>query len=64
MCKLNLCQKMSIYSNRLKYFFFASTADSRAKFLKLALDRMSKFGLMKRLVTILLFEIQSSSFVF
>jgi len=37
-----------------------STAESRAKFLKLVLDRVSKFGLMKQLVTILLFEIQSS----
>jgi len=28
-------------------FFFASTAESRAKFLKLVLDRVSKFGWMK-----------------
>jgi len=45
-------------------FFFASTVESRAKFLKLVLDRVSKFGWMKQLVTILLFEILSSAFVF
>jgi len=28
-------------------FFFASTAESRAKFKKLVLDRVSKFGWMK-----------------
>ena len=28
-------------------FFFASTAESRATFLKLVLDRVSKFGWMK-----------------
>jgi len=38
--------------------------ESRAKFLKLILDRVSKFGWMKQLVTILIFEIQSSAFVF
>jgi len=36
--------------NRSKYFFFASTAESRAKFLKLVLDRVSKFGWMKNCV--------------
>jgi len=56
MCKPNLCQ-IVYYSNRPKYFFFASTAESGAKFLKLVLDKVSKFGLMKQLFTILLFEI-------
>jgi len=37
-----------------------STAEPLAKFLKLVLDRVSKFGWMKKL----LFEIQSSAFVF
>jgi len=55
---------MSITLLGLNIFFFASTAESRAKFLKFALGRVSKFGLMKQLVTILLFEIQSSAFVF
>jgi len=48
-------------------FFFVSTAESRAKSLKLIFDRVSKFGWMKnknKLVTILRFEIQSSTFVF
>jgi len=55
---------MSITLIGLNIFFFASTAESRAKYCKLVLDRVSKFGLMKQLVTILLFEIQSSVFVF
>jgi len=58
-----ICAKKVYYSNRPKYFF-ASTAESRAKFLKLVLDRVSKFGWMKQLVAILLYEIQSSAFVF
>ena len=56
--------KKSITLIGLNIFFFASTAELRAKFLKLVLDRVSKFEWMKQLVTILLFEIQSSAFVF
>ena len=56
--------KKSITLIGLTIFFFASTAESRVKFLKLVLDRVSKFGLMKQLATILLFEIESSAFVF
>ena len=56
--------KKSITLIGLNVFLFASTAESRAKFLKLVLDRVSKFGFMKQLVTILLFEIESSAFVF
>ena len=41
-----------------------STAESRAKFLKLVLGRVSKFGWMKQLATNLLFGIQRSAFVF
>jgi len=59
-----ICAKTVYYSNRPKYFFFASTAESREKFLKLVLDRVSKFGWMKQLITILFFEIRSSGFVF
>jgi len=45
---LNLiCAKKVYYSNRPKYFFFASTAESRATFLKLVLDRVSKLGWVK-----------------
>ena len=36
-----ICAKKVCYSNRPKYFFFASTAESRATFLKLVLDRVS-----------------------
>ena len=39
--------KKVYYSNRPKYVFFASTAESRATFQKLILDRVSKFGWMK-----------------
>jgi len=35
-----------------------------SKIVKLVLDRVRKFGWMKQLVTISLFEIQSSAFVF
>jgi len=40
------------------------TAESRAKFLKLVLGRMSNFGWIKQFVKNLLFGIQSSAFVF
>jgi len=40
------------------------TAESQAKFLKLDLSRVSKFGWTKQLVTNLLFGIQSSAFFF
>jgi len=39
-------------------------AESRAKFLKLVLGGVSKFGWMKQLVTNLLLGIQSSTLVF
>jgi len=55
--------KKSITLIGLTIFFFAATAESRATFLKLILVRVSKFGWMKQLDTILLFEIQSSAFV-
>jgi len=45
-CEPNLCQKF-YYSYRPKYFFFASTAESRSTFFKLVLDTVSKFGWMK-----------------
>jgi len=45
-CKPNLCQK-SITLIGLNIFFFVSTAESRATFLKLVLDKVSKFGWMK-----------------
>jgi len=41
----------------LNILFFTSTAESRAKFLKVVLGRVSKFGFMKQSVTILFFEI-------
>jgi len=40
------------------------TAESRAKFLKLVLGTVSRFGWMKQLATNLIFGIQSSAFVF
>jgi len=39
--------KKSITLIGLNMFFFASTAESRATFEKLVLDRVSKFGWMK-----------------
>jgi len=39
--------KKSIALIGLNIFFFASTAESRATFLKLVLHRVSKFGWMK-----------------
>ena len=42
-----ICAKKVYCSNRPKYFFFASTAESQATFLKLVFDRVSKFGWMK-----------------
>jgi len=51
-----ICVKKSVALIGLNIFFFASTAESRATFLKLVFDRVSKFGLR--------FEIQSSAFVF
>jgi len=54
-----ICAKKVYFYNRPKYFFFASTAESGAKFIKLLLDRVSKFKWMKQMVTILLFEIQT-----
>jgi len=39
--------KKSITLIGLNIFFFASTTESRATFLKLVLDRVSKFGWMK-----------------
>ena len=62
-CKPILCQKV-YYSNRPKYFFLCVNNGTTSKFLKLVLDRMSKFGWMKQLVTILFFEIHSSAFIF
>jgi len=59
-----ICATKSITVIGLNIFFFASAAESRATFLKLVLDRVSKFEWMKQLVTILLFEFQSSAFVF
>jgi len=45
---VNLIRAKKVYcSNRPKYFFFTSTAESRATFLKLVFDRASKFGWMK-----------------
>ena len=41
------CAKKVYCSNRPKYFFFSSRAESRATFLKLVFDRVSKFGWMK-----------------
>jgi len=38
-----ICAKKIYYSNRPKYFLFVSTAESRANFLKLVLDRVIKF---------------------
>ena len=55
--------KKSITLIDLNIFFLASTTESRGKIFKLVLDRMSKFGWMKQLVTILLFEIDYSVFV-
>ena len=54
--------KKSVTLTGINIFSFASTAESRAKFLKLVLDRVSLDD--EKLVTILLFEIQSSAFVF
>jgi len=48
-CKPSLCQK-PITPLDLNIFFFASAAESRANFLKLVLDRASKFGWMKNLL--------------
>jgi len=42
-----ICAKKSITLTSLSIFFFALTAELRAKFLKLVLDRVSKFGWMK-----------------
>jgi len=42
-----ICAKKSITLIGLIIFFFASTEESRATFLKLVLDRVSKFGWMK-----------------
>jgi len=56
--------KKSVTLIGLNIFFFASTAESREKFLKLVLNRVSKFEWIKQSITILLFEIQSSAFVF
>jgi len=42
-----ICARKVYCSNRPKYFFFASTAESRATFLKLDLDRVGKFGWIK-----------------
>jgi len=48
---LNLiCVKKSITLIGLTMFFFASTAESRATFQKLVLDRVSKFGWIKNLL--------------
>jgi len=52
----------SVTLTGLNIFFFASTAESRATFLKFVLDRVSLDD--EELVTILLFEIQGSAFVF
>jgi len=41
------CAKKSITLIGLNMFFFASTPESRATFLKLVFDRVSKFGWMK-----------------
>ena len=54
--------KKAVTLTGLNIFFFASTAESRATFLELVLDRVSLDD--EKLVTILLFEIQSSAFVF
>jgi len=54
--------KKSVTLTGLNIFSFASTAESRATFLKLVLDRASLDD--EKLGTILLFEIQSSAFVF
>ena len=62
---VNLISAINVYySNRPKYFLFASTVESRANFLKLVWHRVSKFGWMKQVVTILRFEIQSSVLFF
>jgi len=61
-CKPNSGQT-SITPIGLNIFFFASTREPRAKFLKLVFDWVSKFGWLK-LVTILLFKFQNSAFVF
>jgi len=42
-----ICAKKVITLIGLNMFFFASAAESRATFLKLVLDRVSKFGWMK-----------------
>ena len=65
-CKPNLCQKslLSIAVIGLSIFFFASTAESRATFLKLSFRQSVQVGMDDNLLTILRFEIQSSAFVF
>jgi len=42
-----ICAKKSIALIGLNIFFFVSTAESRATFLKLVFDRVSKFEWMK-----------------
>jgi len=60
-CKPNL---WSITLIGLNIFFFASTTESRAIFFETFFYRISKFAWMKQLVTIFLFEIESSAFGF
>jgi len=60
-----ICAKKVYYSNKPKYFFFASTAQSRATFLKLVIDRVSKFGWMKNWLQfcVLKFKVVLSFFI-
>jgi len=56
--------KKSITIIGINIYFFASTTESRATFKKFFFYRMNKSAWMKQLVTILLFEIESSAFIF
>jgi len=59
-----ICAKKVYYSNRPKYFFLCVNKRITSKIFKICFGGIEQVWMDEKLVTILLFEIQSSSFVF
>jgi len=58
------CAKNVQYSNRPKYFFLCANSRITSKIFKTFLGQSDQVWMDEILVTILLFEIESSAFVF
>jgi len=59
-----ICAKKVYYSNRPKCFFLCVNSRITSNILKTCFGHSEQFWMDEKLVTLLLFEIQSSAFVF